>query len=82
MLRIMLPLCLVLAGCAFDPIVDVITPTSISVKHCCVGGTAAKATVVAEDHCASYGKAATLMTQSKDSERSDWTTLIFHCVKQ
>lgn len=69
-------LALIVAGCT-GPIVDVATPTSISIRADARQQGAIEATAVAEKHCATYGKGATLISHNDETDR-----LIFHCVKQ
>lgn len=75
----MLMLAFTVIGCAFDPIIDVATPTSISIRADYGQRGAAEATAVAEKHCTAYGKAATLISQNNAGIDDRF---IFHCMKQ
>ncbi len=67
---------LLVAGCATKPIVDVATPTSISVRYAPLLVSPTQATETAKAHCDKYGKTTTLMSQGSDG---DWSILLFHC---
>ena len=69
----------ILSGCATEPIIDVATPASISVRYDDVFVSASEATATAQAHCQNYGKNAEIV--ERGTMRGGWFTLSFRCVE-
>lgn len=67
----------VVSGCATSPIIDGVTPNSISIRSYPWSSSAAEATETAQNHCLAYGKNAELT--SRDQIKGGWWAMNFRC---